>query len=1183
MSLSMNDQSLINNARDGNLQEVCDLLLAGANVNAQDSKGDTALITACDRKNLSHVALEILKRDNVDVNVKNNVGDTALYRACMCGYSDVALEILKRDNVDVDAKGSWGSTALHWAFATRSSEVALEIFKRANFDVNEQDVKGNTALIKACYHSLDEVALEILKRDNVDVNVKNSDGETALLHACDRKNLSHVALEILKRDNVNVNVKDCYGQSALIHACENGHADVALAILKRDNVDVNAKRRDGRTALYWACYNNLSGVALEILEREDVDVNVKNSDGLTSLERASRNGHADVVREILKRENVDVNAQNSNAETALFLACYNGHADVALEILKRDNVDVNVKDSEGLTALYWACNKSLSDVALEILKRDNVVVNVKNKRDGTALFLACRNGLSDVALEILKQDNVNLNFKDSEDQTALDWAQEKRLLEVTNALLEYDFQQENKIKEERKNLFKVMTSASKDDGPVKLSLQFIKQCTTLSELGSGAFGKVLLAKDKFLPRKFAVKTIKFSPSSGGSGAQALVTFQRELSTLKRFRHPNIIVLYGYNLNVSAEEQFLVFEYAEKGSLDGFFKNDDTRANLPADTRLSIMYQVARALHVLHTGAHRVIKSAKICLTEDLTPRGAADWHVFHRDIKSANICLTEDHTPRLIDCGLAKLVEDENNASPSQSTMPTGSTEDPAFGTKEYMCPEYLLSHGFRKYIPAYDVYSFGVVMAELILGRLNCKPTNVLETYVQAWETPVVDDGWKQLQKDADNKVDWKPDALELVCKIALGCITRSPKGRLSTDELLPMLHHAFKLQGGIRDFESEGKSIDLNALLRRLNTGKRNSEMEGSVHGLCVACTLNDAVVKCKGESHALCSGCLEDKIVRAPSTGGFQLLCLTVGCTSQFTENDICMKIDASAFSLFLHKIREPDFDKLHKGQKEHNELQKETKQDVKETKQDVKETKQDVKETKQVVKITKQVVDEISEGQKKMALALDRYLSTLEKLHAYMDQLNVCPNLMKFTPSAVGLKNCCMAMVRAPSVVGLKNCFMAINGKRKYEVVFLCEHSREDGHEPFEITVDSKWTATALPWLEAIINILKIAGAAAPPPLGVLLTAPAVVARSNTTNEERALIEELEGEGKHGEQKLKLCGDALKMIARKANKKKNKECWEAKMRMVPVTINGKRTTIWVKNEFEEDGVGGLRRRS
>ena len=111
--------------------------------------------------------------------------------------------------------------------------------------------------------------------------------------------------------------------------------------------------------------------------------------------------------------------------------------------------------------------------------------------------------------------------------------------------------------------------------------------------------------------------------------------------MKRSRHPNIITLYGYNFNIRGAEQFLVYEYAAKGSLDSFLQDDGNRARLPAQTRLSIMFELARAVHFLHTGG---------CVID------GNGWIVFHRDIKSANLCLAEDFTARLIDFGLAKFV-----------------------------------------------------------------------------------------------------------------------------------------------------------------------------------------------------------------------------------------------------------------------------------------------------------------------------------------------------------------------------------------------------------------------------------------------------------------------------------------------------------------------------------------------
>ncbi len=99
-----------------------------------------------------------------------------------------------------------------------------------------------------------------------------------------------------------------------------------------------------------------------------------------------------------------------------------------------------------------------------------------------------------------------------------------------------------------------------------------------------------------------------------------------------------MVLYGYILNTYSTQQCVVYEYTANGSLADFFTDDGNRARLSSDVRLSIMFQLVRAVHFLHTGGCKV---------------AGKGWKVFHRDIKSANIYLADDFTPRLIDCGLS--------------------------------------------------------------------------------------------------------------------------------------------------------------------------------------------------------------------------------------------------------------------------------------------------------------------------------------------------------------------------------------------------------------------------------------------------------------------------------------------------------------------------------------------------
>ncbi|KAI2494578.1 serine/threonine kinase [Fragilaria crotonensis] len=196
------------------------------------------------------------------------------------------------------------------------------------------------------------------------------------------------------------------------------------------------------------------------------------------------------------------------------------------------------------------------------------------------------------------------------------------------------------LEKDQKLLLHVMNTSSAD--PAELSLDYIEQCIKKDhKLGSGSFGDVFLAEDSRLPKKFAVKMIRTNTKCDEADIKEMRrSFQMELSTLKRFQHPNIIVLYGYSLNANSTQQCLVYEYAANGSLAGFLSDDGNRARLSSDIRLRIMHELTRAVHFLHTGG---------CKVE------GKGWKVFHRDIKSANICLADDFTPRLIDCGLAKL------------------------------------------------------------------------------------------------------------------------------------------------------------------------------------------------------------------------------------------------------------------------------------------------------------------------------------------------------------------------------------------------------------------------------------------------------------------------------------------------------------------------------------------------
>lgn len=200
----------------------------------------------------------------------------------------------------------------------------------------------------------------------------------------------------------------------------------------------------------------------------------------------------------------------------------------------------------------------------------------------------------------------------------------------------------------------------------------------LREIGRGGMGAVYLAEraDQQYQKQVAIKLIK----RGMDTASVLRHFRNERQILAGFDHPNIARLLDGGTTADGLPYF-VMEYVEGLPLNNYCATH----NVSVVERLKLFREVCAAVGYAHR--HTVI----------------------HRDIKMSNILVTTDGTPKLLDFGIAKILQPGDG--PEGLMTMTGVRPM----TPEYASPEQIRGEPLTT---ASDVYSLGVVLYELLTGQ---------------------------------------------------------------------------------------------------------------------------------------------------------------------------------------------------------------------------------------------------------------------------------------------------------------------------------------------------------------------------------------------------------------------------------------------------------------------------------
>jgi serine/threonine-protein kinase len=219
----------------------------------------------------------------------------------------------------------------------------------------------------------------------------------------------------------------------------------------------------------------------------------------------------------------------------------------------------------------------------------------------------------------------------------------------------------------------------------------LRQFELRSVIASGGMGTVYRAYDTVLSRLVAVKLMKKELLNE---PKALEDFYREARACASLNHTNIIHIYTFD--DSEGQRYLVMELADHGSLD---------------TRIEKQTRVAE-LDVLDIGI-KIASALDMALKHDL----------LHRDIKPGNILFDADNEPKLVDFGLARSAEAEQEDG------------NVAWGTPYYVAPEKIKRE--RETFLS-DMYSLGATLYHALTGHVPFEAPTVEEVALAHVQTPL-------------------------------------------------------------------------------------------------------------------------------------------------------------------------------------------------------------------------------------------------------------------------------------------------------------------------------------------------------------------------------------------------------------------------------------------------------------
>jgi len=206
----------------------------------------------------------------------------------------------------------------------------------------------------------------------------------------------------------------------------------------------------------------------------------------------------------------------------------------------------------------------------------------------------------------------------------------------------------------------------------------------IAKMGAGGMGEVYKARDQKLERDVALKIL---PAGSLIDESARKRFRKEALALSKLNHPNIATIYDFD--TASGVDFIAMELVSGETLAG----KTSSGALPEKEVVALGSQIADALEEAH------------------------EHGIIHRDLKPGNVMVTPKGRVKVLDFGLAKLVQPATNVASAETLSQTQGVS----GTLPYMSPEQLQGEQPE---PRSDIFSFGVLLYQISTGQLPFRET---------------------------------------------------------------------------------------------------------------------------------------------------------------------------------------------------------------------------------------------------------------------------------------------------------------------------------------------------------------------------------------------------------------------------------------------------------------------------